>query len=334
MGRVEEYLGDRLRGRDIPADLRRLVELELGGVLRGRSSVQPFTEVRVLAPGERHALESQEYRPDDDAETLANGRAIDEVLEHVAVVVDGFNGDLFGYWLHPGEQPAIVKLDTEGDFSTPEGATLVEAMVYDWLADDELPLPLAAFCERHEIPLAARNRAELHVPTQVVSPASLHDDLYQRYRPATARPAPTGTLLGLRITDPPLAAFLERIGHPDPAASIAALDEGKREVRLRSPVARVVAVLYQDEEGAWWLFSMKYRPPTPKLPMELPLPYGFSFEDDREATRARFGAPAATAVLPIDIWRFGEVEAYVLFGGDGDRPSFIEFYPTTVERRS
>jgi hypothetical protein len=30
MGRVEDHLGDRMRGRAVPEDLRRLVELELG----------------------------------------------------------------------------------------------------------------------------------------------------------------------------------------------------------------------------------------------------------------------------------------------------------------
>jgi hypothetical protein len=336
MDRVVDYLGDRLRGREIPQDLRRLVELELDGVLRGRGSVPPFGEVRVLAPGERHDLESQQARPDDDAGTLANMRAIDEVLQHVAVVVDGFNGDLFGYWLHPDEPPAgppaIVKLDTEGTFSTLEGATLVEAMVFDWLAGDELTARIVEFCERHAIPLAARSLGEWREPSTVVSPAALHDDLFQRYRPASPRPAPT-ELVGLRITDPPLAALMARLGFPDPAAAVRAADDGRREVRLASPVARVNLTLYQDEEGTWWLFSAKYRPSTPDRPLEVPLPHGFSLAEDRQAMHARFGPPDQTAILPIDIWKFGGMVAYVLFR-DEQQPSFIEFYAADVERRS
>src|SRR5688572_27192208 len=119
MERVEEFLGGRLRGRAVPADLRRLVEMQLDGELRGDDGVLPFLEVRVLSPGEVHPLEeSTEARPSDSfsEETRANSRAITGVLAHVAVVVDGFNGNLWGYWLHPEEPadvgPLIVRLDT------------------------------------------------------------------------------------------------------------------------------------------------------------------------------------------------------------------------------
>ncbi|HEU5107601.1 MAG TPA: hypothetical protein VFT95_03410, partial [Micromonosporaceae bacterium] len=129
MDRVREFLGDRLRGRDVPADLRRLVELQLDGVLDGPDRPQPFAEVRVLGPGERHSLEEHLAEVGSAAgetpETRANGRAIAAVLAHAAIVVDGFNGDLFGYWLHPDEEPTdrpyILKLDTEGEFSLPAG---------------------------------------------------------------------------------------------------------------------------------------------------------------------------------------------------------------------
>jgi hypothetical protein len=189
MGRVEDYLGDRLRGREIPDDLRRLVELDLDGKLRGPGSVQPFAEVRVLAPGEVHGLADPQYRGQDNAAEIANGRAMDEVLQHMAMVIDGFNGDLFGYWLHPDEaptdQPAIVKLDTEGEFATLEGATLVEAMVFDWLDYDVEEAYLArivAFCDQHGIPLVPRRRDELREPDVAVDPPVLHDRLYQEYR--------------------------------------------------------------------------------------------------------------------------------------------------------
>ncbi len=189
MGRVEEHLGDRMRGRDVPGDLRRLVELELDGVLRGRDSVQPFAEMHVLAPGELHGLQDPQYRRgDEDPGTAANGRALDEVLGHMAVVIDGFNGDLFGYWLHPDEpatdRPAIVKLDTEGQFEVLDGEAMVEAMVFDWLGydmDEDYFARIVAFCERHGIPLAARDRDGLREAETVVDPVTLHDSLYQRY---------------------------------------------------------------------------------------------------------------------------------------------------------
>ena len=349
MGRVEDHLGDRLRGREVPADLRRLVELELDGVLHGSGAVQPFAEIHVLAPGELHGLQDPQYRGDEDPGEVANGRAMDEVLGHMAVVVDGFNGDLYGYWLHPDEAatdaPAIVKLDTEGQFDTLDGATLVEAMVFDWLGydiDEEYFARIVAFCERHGIPLAARSREELRKSATTVDPVLLHDRLYRRYQPFTARPAwageaaaePGAALVGLRITDPPLRTLLERLGYPDPVATVEALDEGLGEVRLSSPTAAVTLILYQDEDGSWWLFSARYHQPTAELPLDLLLPYGFSLDDSREATRTRFGPPAGTALLaPVDRWKFGRVVGYVLFGDD-ERPRYIEFWPEDVVRRS
>jgi hypothetical protein len=348
MGRVEDYLGDRLRGRAVPADLRRLVELELDGVLRGRGSVQPFAEVHVLAPAELHGLMDPRYRrPEDSAATVANWRAMDDVLGHTAVVVDGFNGDLFGYWLHPDEpasdQPAILKLDTEGEFETLDGATLVDAMVWDWIGydvDPEYFARIVDFCERHAIPFGARDRDGLRRAETVVDPVLLHDRQYKRYQPFTRRPewadaAEEGAApVGRRITDPPLRALLERLGYPDPVAAVEALDEGIGEVRLTPPAANVTLVLYQDEDRSWWLFSVRYRQPTPERPLEVPLPFGFSLAESREATRARFGPDHRTPLLVrVDRWEIGPVTAYVMFDKDDARPTYVEFWPRDVIRR-
>lgn len=356
MGRVEDYLGDRLRGRMIAPDLRRLVELELDGVLHGPDSVQPFAEVHVLAPGQWHALQDPQYLQDErDPDVIANGRAIDEVLGHVAVVVDGFNGDLFGYWAHPGEpvtdRPAIVKLDTEGQFSVVDGDNLVEAMVFDWLGYDDDPDRLAritAFCQRHRIPLTARSRDELTTPETVTDPGLLHDRLYRRYQPFTPCPLWTdeaaaqaaadehAPLVGLRITDEPLRGWLSRLGYPDPEATIATLDNGSGEVRLQPAAAQVRLILYQDEARGWWLYSARYRPPDAQYPVQLPLPFGFSLHDSRQATHERFGAPRSSALLiPVDRWRFGPIDVLVEFTSDGQGPpECIEFWPDEVTRRS
>lgn len=349
MDRVAEYLGDRLRGRAVPDDLRRLVELQLDGLLRGRRSVLPFDEVRVLAPGKRHSLEKLRERPDDEPSGRAHFRAIREVLAHVAVVVNGFNGDLYGYWLHPDESPAqppaIVQLDTEGQFHILPGSTMVEAMVFDWLddpVDDEELAPIVAFCDRHGLPLLARSHDELAEPHVVISPSLLYDELYRRYHPFTPRPAWAAAEasaegappIGLRITDPPLRALLAQLGFAEPERAIAELDDGLGEVRLESSLSPVTLTLYVDEDGSWWLFSARYRPPTADRPMEVPLPYGFSRHDTRPAIRARLGEPEQTTLLaPADRWRFGGVIAYLYFD-EADRLAYLEFWPHDIARRS
>ncbi|GIH07937.1 hypothetical protein Rhe02_60040 [Rhizocola hellebori] len=351
MGRVEDYLDGRLKGSAIPQDLRRLVELQLDGLLHGPDSVQPFAEVRVLAPGELHSLQDPRYRGHDNPGQVANGRAMDEVLAHAAVVVDGFNGDLFGYWLHPDEpatgRPAILKLDTEGQFDTPEGATLVEAMVFDWLGYDEEEeaeyfAEIVEFCERHGLELSARSRDQLVKPPLAVDPVLLHDRLYRTYQPFTPRPEPaqvdTGehaaAVVGLGLADEPLRGLLAQLGLPEPEAAVAELDTGTGEVRLQSPLANVTLTFYLDAASGWWLYSAKYRRPTPELALELPLPYGFSFADDRRATHERFGPPKHSARLPIDRWQFGGVVGYVAFEDEAGLPSYLEFWPANVPRRS
>jgi hypothetical protein len=306
--------------------------------------VQPFAEVHVLAPGEVHSLQDPRYRGKDDPDQVANGRAMDDVLGHMAVLVDGFNGDLFGYWLHPGEvaaeRPAIVKLDTEGQFDTPDGATLVEAMVFDWLgydSDEEYFARIVDFCERHAIPLAARSRAELRVPQFAVDPALLHDRLYRTYQPFTPQPQPAepgAALVGLRLNDEPLRELLAQLGFPEPEAAVRELDDGTGEVRLQSPIANVRLTLYRDKDRGWWLYSAKYRRPTPARPLEVPLPYGFSHDEDRRAVHDRFGPPQRSAILPIDRWRFGKVVGYVMFEGEAGLPASVEFWPEDVTRRS
>lgn len=355
MGRVEDHLGDRMRGRAVAEDLRRLVELELDGQLRGPDSVQPFAEVQVLAPGQWHPLQDPQYQQgEQDPGVIANNCAIDEVLGHVAVVVDGFNGDLFGYWVHPDEpatdRPAIVKLDTEGQFAVLDGDTLVEAMVFDWLGYDVDPDYLArimAFCQRHQIPLAAHDRDALAKPETTVDPGLLHDRLYRRYQPFTAVPSWAGTaaaqaaadehapLVGLPITDAPLRTWLARLGYPDLAATIAALDDGLGEVRLQAAAAHVELILYRDEERGWWLYSARYRLPTSQHPLQVPLPFGFSLHDTRQATHDRFGAPHSSALLiAVDRWQFGPIAASVRFRGDQGLVDYLELWPSDVTRRS
>ena len=74
MDRVKEFLGERLRGRAVPEDLGRLVEMQLDGEL-ARAEIL-FRDVRVLGPGEVHPLEEPAGPlPGDDyaPETRANG---------------------------------------------------------------------------------------------------------------------------------------------------------------------------------------------------------------------------------------------------------------------
>jgi len=174
--RVEEFLGDRLRGLPVPADLRRLVELQLDGVLERDDCPPALQEMRLLGPGELHPFQEPPvdypWAPVTDS-TLAANRAMNEVLTHVAVIMDGFDGALFGYWLHPDEppdpNPPIVRLDTEGTFELLDEETLTQALGLD-----------REIRELDRIPEPAPSRTGFRRAAPAVDPAALFDKLYER----------------------------------------------------------------------------------------------------------------------------------------------------------
>jgi hypothetical protein len=350
VGRVEDFLGGRLRGLDIPDDLRRLVELQLDGVLTDHRTVLPFAEMSVLGPGERHDLEDlADDAADDDPVTAGLGRAFAEVLSHVAVVVHGFNGDLFGYWLHPDEpptdRPPVVKLDTEACWSAPYGSGLVEAMVWDWLGydDEDLP-PIARFCDRHGLALA-RSRDDLAKPDLAVDPEALATRLARQFAPYTPRPIVAGGLdrmegappVGLPLTDPRLRRWLDDAGFPTDLAPLIAdqdsgggslLGEEYGEARIASSTANVSLTLYLDEGPSWWLFKASYGRSSARCPLEVAPPYGFRFDEHRDAAHARVGRPHRTSPGNIDEWRFTRATVTAMYHPQTRLPLRFQAWPT------
>lgn len=180
MDRVENYLSGRLRGRAVPPDLRRLVELQLDGELA--DAPMPLNSLRVVDPDARFSLdEPLPGAPPDAARAI---HATSAVLAHVAILVNGFNGDLFGYWLHPDEReadgPAVVRFDIDGEFELCRGATLIDALVFSWALGDDTMIPdIAGFCDKHGLPLHARVSSELSTPHVQVDPTKLHAQLLE-----------------------------------------------------------------------------------------------------------------------------------------------------------
>jgi hypothetical protein len=339
--RVAEFLGDRLRGRPVPADLRHLVELQFAGDLSGDDCPMPLCEVSVLAPGQVHSLEQDQQPLASDPNphlTLAAGRAIDAVLAHVAVVVDGFNGDLFGYWLHPDEpphpDPFIVKLDTEGQFALLDGTTLVEAMIFDWAYRDDDAADALAFCDERGIAVAARCHAQLRPGKPVVDPQVLSDTLYareSRYRDPLAVSTVDAVPIGIDCADPRVIRALAPHGFPaDLGPLIQAADVGTGEVSLPAPACAGGIELRQRDAATWYLHLMAFGGPADDRPQCTELPFGFVLAETREQARLRFGEPDwKSGGGKLESWRFGPLDLHVSYRAD-NTPLFVRVFPASL----
>jgi hypothetical protein len=181
-----------LKGKTAPADLRVLLTLQTERAVNPDHYADAMEElgVRVLAPGETHALLAHDYLNDDDRanpDIMCNVEAIDAVAALCSFVVVTDDSDVVGYW-HGPEQldiavAPIVKLDTEGQFSLLGGRHLTEALVGDRVFDDD-----AAFAEyregfaQHGIKIEAENWDALPMTEPQTRPQELHLRLYNEAR--------------------------------------------------------------------------------------------------------------------------------------------------------
>lgn len=182
-------LAERLHGRPVPGDLRRLVAIQAERPAGAGRSDDPLllTGTVIFEPGQAHPLLNHSYLSDDDradAETMANIAAIDAVLPHAAWIGTVVDDDVIGYWLHPdepaGEPPLVVTFSTEGEFDIQPGESLVEAVIYRYAGhQDDRFAAAAARYEAHGVPVVARRADDLPYRRPVVSPGALHSRRFE-----------------------------------------------------------------------------------------------------------------------------------------------------------
>jgi hypothetical protein len=183
-------LAERLRGRPVPEDLRRLVVIQAERPADVERSADPLlhTETVIFEPGESHALLDHSYLNDNDRadpEIMANIAAIDAVLPHAAWIGTLLDDDVVGYWLHPdepvGEPPLVVTFSTEGEFDLQPGVSLVEAVIYHYAGyKDDRFAAVAELYEAHGLPIAARRADDLPHRRAVVDPGVLHSKQFAK----------------------------------------------------------------------------------------------------------------------------------------------------------
>lgn len=259
---------------------------------------------------------------------LAATRAMNEVLSHVGVVADAFDGALWGYWFHPDEapdpNPPIIMLDTEARFELVSGTTLAEALGVD--------LELR---ELDGSPDAAPGRAPLRRPRSAVDPAALFDSLYERelkYRNPLAVGTDNTGPIGIACDDPRVIAMLAKHGFPpDLRPLIEAADAGSGEITLPAPACAASIELRQQDAHTWYVHLMAFRQSDGDRPPCTDLPFGLVLDETRAQARSRLGEPHWQGARgTIDSWRFGPLDLHVTYDAD-DVPRIVRVFPESLK---
>jgi hypothetical protein len=183
--KVDKFIETVLKGQEIPGDLNQwIIEEECCAELLEEM------ECQLLEPEEIPDLISHSYLNENDRnnpDIMANVAAIDEVFKFITFVAKSINGNLVGYWHGPENVPIIdapiVRYDTEGQFSLLSGKNITEALIGDYVfdEDDEFIEFRNAF-KQCGIQMESSNFDELHEPKPLTSPDSLHNDIYNKNR--------------------------------------------------------------------------------------------------------------------------------------------------------
>jgi len=142
-------------------------------------------ECRFFETDEVHNLISHSYLSDGDKkskETMANVSAIDEVFKFITFVMEAIDGNLVGYWHGPEgadvTKSPIVMYTTEGQFRILPGSNIVEALVGDYIFDeDDEFLEFQDQFKECGIDIVSKwdDLVEIELKTD---PSKLHEELY------------------------------------------------------------------------------------------------------------------------------------------------------------
>ncbi|VAW11955.1 hypothetical protein MNBD_BACTEROID03-2272 [hydrothermal vent metagenome] len=174
---------EELQNQDVPNDLKLAIQN-----FECIEDLFEEMECRFFDPEEIPSLTDNSYLTDSDKKnkgTMAAVSASDQVFEHITFVVEALNGDLVGYWHGPEnveiKKAPIVKYDTEGQFSILSGLNLIEALVGDYVFDEDDEF--LEFQENFsECGIEIVSKWDDLVETQPkTNPDKLHDSLYHKF---------------------------------------------------------------------------------------------------------------------------------------------------------
>lgn len=178
------FTKDELATKSIPNDLEQLINN-----FDCCEDLLEEMECRFFEEGEVPDLISHSYLNNEDKlnkETMAAVSAAKELSNFISFVVEAIDGNLVGYWHGPEDielkKASIVKYDTEGQFSILSGSNLVEALVGDYLSDDDDEEFLDFQRQFKECRIKIVSKwDDLIEPELNTDPNELFDNLYEKY---------------------------------------------------------------------------------------------------------------------------------------------------------
>ncbi|KAF0812677.1 hypothetical protein IGB42_02969 [Andreprevotia sp. IGB-42] len=186
------------KNQPIPADVQTLFALQSARVPNDDEYADAFEAIqcRLIGPDDAIALLDHSYLSEEELanpDIAANVAATKEVFALITFVVQNDNSDVIGYWHGPEGTPigqaAIVKYDSEGQFSLLQGTTLTEALLGDYVFDDDEEFTsLRDWFAEDGITITASNWDDLASPEPASTPDDLHETLYNQHRTAAGLP--------------------------------------------------------------------------------------------------------------------------------------------------
>lgn len=179
----DAFIKTILKGREAPADLSKLLNEEQCSDLLAEIDCQ------LIDPDQVPDLISHSYLNDHDRKNpdiMTNVSAINDVFRYITFVVRKGDGEVVGYWHGPEQIPLpdarIVQYDTEGRFNMLPGNTLSEALIGDFVFNDD---EFRNICQKFQlcgIEIRVSSINDLDDPDPTTKPNELHDALYNQYR--------------------------------------------------------------------------------------------------------------------------------------------------------
>lgn len=175
------FTKDQLSKMNVPKDLSSLINN-----FNCCKKLLEKMESRFFEEDEDIDLVTHSYLNDEDKQNediMANVSAINEVFKYISFVMKTANGDLIGYWHGPENEEItkspIVLYDTEGQFSILNGSNLSEALVGNYVFDEDDEF--LEFQKRFKdcgIKIVSK-WDDLTEPKPKASPKSIHEKQYE-----------------------------------------------------------------------------------------------------------------------------------------------------------